>query len=91
MREYIFITAVSFFIGFIADCIFGDPKNFPHSVNLIGNFIRSTEKFLRRVFGKDEKSQRRAGVFLVIIVCVICFLVPAVILAIALRSIYILR
>ncbi len=85
MEEYIFITAVSFLIGFIADCIFGDPKNFPHSVNLIGNFIRSTEKFLRIVFGKDEKSQQKAGAFLVIIVCFTCFLVPAVILAIAFK------
>ena len=40
---------------------------------------------MRIVFGKDEKSQQKAGAFLVIIVCFTCFLVPAVILAIAFK------
>lgn len=85
MREYILITAISFLIGFVADCIFGDPRNFPHSVNLIGNLIRRTEKFLRKTFGQSPKSERQAGVLLVITVCVTSFIVPAAILLVAFK------
>lgn len=89
MKTYILVLAVSFIIGFAADCIWGDPRNFPHSINLIGNSIRKFEKILRRIFPKTEGGERTAGLFLVIVICVLSFAIPFVILVVAFKiSIY---
>ena len=50
---------------------------------VIGNLISKTEKWLRKRFQKEEKSELRAGCFLVIIVVFLSMLVPAVISFIA--------
>lgn len=41
---------MSIILGFIIDCIFGDPYNFPHPIRLIGNFISKLEKIIRKFF-----------------------------------------
>lgn len=41
---------MSIILGFIIDCIFGDPYNFPHPVRLIGNLISELEKIMRKLF-----------------------------------------
>ncbi len=41
---------MSIILGFVIDCIFGDPYNFPHPVRLIGNLISELEKIMRKFF-----------------------------------------
>lgn len=41
---------MSILIGFILDCIFGDPYNFPHPVRLIGKIISNLERIMRKLF-----------------------------------------
>ncbi|MBD5469962.1 MAG: cobalamin biosynthesis protein CobD [Lachnospiraceae bacterium] len=60
---------LAFFLGFICDCILGDPHIFPHPIRLIGTLITKTEKTLRQ----NEKTQNSAvmlwkGTILVIFV-----------------------
>lgn len=59
----------AFFIGFLCDCILGDPPFIPHPIRLIGKLITKTEKLLRR----NQKTQNPTvslwqGVVLVIVV-----------------------
>jgi adenosylcobinamide-phosphate synthase len=53
--------AFSILIGFLLDCIFGDPRRLPHPICLIGNFINLMEKVLRRAFPKSEKGELAGG------------------------------
>lgn len=85
MKEYIIVNAAAFLIGFAADCILGDPRNFPHSVNLIGNSIRRVEKALRKIFPETERGERQAGACLVVIMCALSFAIPLVILLVAFK------
>lgn len=59
-------------IGFLLDCIFGDPHSAPHPVRLIGRLIAALEKKLRqeRKEGKERKTARElfAGSMLVLLV-----------------------
>ena len=54
-----------------------------HPIRFIGNLISLTEKILRKVFKQNEKSERIAGVFLVIIVVAVSTIIPMIILFIA--------
>lgn len=68
---------VAVIIGFCLDLILGDPSWVPHPVRLIGFLISKGEKFLRRIFKKNEYI---AGVILTIFLTAISFFVPFVIL-----------
>ena len=50
--------------GFILDLLAGDPARMPHPVVYMGKAIAALEKTLRRRFGTDEGSERRAGLVL---------------------------
>lgn len=63
-------------IGFLLDCILGDPYSLPHPVRLMGTFISKLEVFFRSKIS-DEK---RAGVFLCISVLIISVGIPALLL-----------
>ncbi len=67
-------------LGFILDCIFGDPQNLWHPVCAIGTLISKTERLLRRIFPDSPRALTVAGVFLWAIVCAVSFAVPALIL-----------
>ena len=56
--------AFSILIGFLLDCIFGDPRRLPHPICLIGNFINLMEKVLRRAFPKSERGELAGGAVL---------------------------
>lgn len=56
--------AFSILIGFLLDCIFGDPRRLPHPICLIGNFISLMEKVLRRAFPKSERGELAGGAVL---------------------------
>ena len=83
MTEYVLQIAAAFYIGFVLDCILGDPYGFPHSINLIGNSIRKLEKIIRGHLSDDKASERKGGVILVLIMCTLSFMIPFGILAAA--------
>jgi len=73
---------MSIIIGFILDCIFGDPYNFPHPIRLIGNLISGLEKIMRKFF--PEKLYF-AGVLMSLSVIFLSSLIPIIILIICYR------
>ena len=70
------LIALSTFIAFILDQIFGDPRNFPHPVVIIGKLISAMEKFTRKVFPKTNKGELAAGAFTWLVVATVSFAVP---------------
>ncbi|MGN0577070.1 MAG: adenosylcobinamide-phosphate synthase CbiB [Ruminiclostridium sp.] len=66
------IAVLPLIIGFILDCIFGDPYCLPHPIRLIGKLISGLEKYVRRRF----KNLRSGGIFLALIVLVLSTLIP---------------
>lgn len=68
---------MSILIGFILDCIFGDPYNFPHPVRLIGKLISNLEKLMRKLF--PEKLYI-GGIFMTLTVLFLSTAVPFLIL-----------
>lgn len=68
---------MSILIGFILDCIFGDPYNFPHPVRLIGKLISNLEKLMRKLF--PEKLYI-GGIFMTLTVLLLSTAVPFLIL-----------
>lgn len=53
-------------IGFVLDLIFGDPYWLPHPVRWIGKLIDTLEAALRKLFPKNERGERTAGIILVV-------------------------
>lgn len=92
---YVLISTIAVLLGVILDLIFGDPNVWWHPICLIGRLISKTEKRLRRGIpdaaaenqpgrnNRDAAAERRAGFCLVVTVCLISTLIPAVLLVIA--------
>lgn len=58
-------------LGFIIDCVVGDPHGLPHPVVGIGKLISFLEKHLRQFFPKTKSGEKAAGTLLwVLVVCV---------------------
>jgi len=70
------LIALSTFTAFILDQIFGDPRNFPHPVVIIGKLISAMERFTRKVFPKTNIGELAAGAFTWVIVATVSFAVP---------------
>ena len=70
------LIALSTFTAFILDQIFGDPRNFPHPVVIIGKLISAMERFTRKVFPKTSGGELTAGAFTWVIVATLSFAVP---------------
>ena len=70
------LIALSTLTAFILDQIFGDPRNFPHPVVIIGKLISAMEKFTRKVFPKTNKGELAAGAFTWLVVATVSFAVP---------------
>lgn len=77
MTEYL-LAAVT--LGFIADFMFGDPRNLWHPVQGIGAVITVLEKALRRLFPRGKTGERIAGGFLTAGVLMVSLAVPAALL-----------
>jgi len=71
--------------GFALDLIFGDPRDIPHPICLIGKVISALELFVRKYFPDSRAGLLCGGIFIVIVVCLFSFLLPAVILLICLK------
>ena len=67
-------------IGFLTDCIFGDPLWIPHPVRLIGWWISTFEKLMRRVLPKTPAGERIAGTVMAFLVLLITGIVSAFVL-----------
>ena len=55
-------------LGFLIDCLLGDPHGFPHPVVLMGKLISALEPPLRKLFPKTPGGERAAGGLLWILV-----------------------
>ncbi len=56
-------------LGFLLDCVFGDPEGVWHPVCAIGGFIKFSEKLLRRIFPKTKTGEMIAGIVLWVLAC----------------------
>ena len=68
--------ALSILIGFLIDCVLGDPHRLPHPVVFIGKLISLLEKFFRRLLPKTVAGERIAGGLIWIFTAGISFLLP---------------
>lgn len=72
--------AAAVLIGYILDCIFGDPYNMPHPIRYIGLLISALEKLTRKVFPKSKGGEIVAGAVTNILVLATSFALPFFIL-----------
>lgn len=77
MRKEILISLL---LGFLLDCLLGDPHSIPHPVVAIGKLISGLEKLLRRLFTKTSPGEIAAGAVLWVLTVAVSFLVPLAIL-----------
>lgn len=69
-------------IGFLIDCILGDPYRLPHPIRLIGSLISGLDKMLYRKEDKNKKMFVK-GILLVVLVNVLSVTVPLILLILA--------
>lgn len=65
------LTLLSVLLGFLIDCVLGDPVWLPHPVVLIGKLISLSEKALRKLFPKTGRGAFTAGLIMAILVPVL--------------------
>lgn len=63
-------------LGFLLDCLLGDPQGFPHPIVAIGKLIAWLEKALRRLFPRNKAGELAAGAVLWSLTVSVSFLVP---------------
>ena len=68
--------AMALLIGFIIDCLVGDPHWLPHPVVLIGRLIAWLERVLRRLLPKTAAGERTAGGLIWLVTAALSGLVP---------------
>ena len=73
-----FLPALPLMIGFILDCIIGDPYNIPHPIKLIGRLVGGLEKLVR----KRMKNLRMGGTLLGLTVIILSTAAPLALLII---------
>ena len=64
-------------VGFLIDCLLGDPAALPHPIVLIGKGIAALERALRRRFPATPEGERAAGRVLVVCMLLLSAVVPA--------------
>ena len=67
-------------VGFLIDCLLGDPAKLPHPIVLIGKGISVLEENLRKRFPRTPEGERTAGCILVLWMLLLSAVVPAAIL-----------
>ena len=72
-------------LGFLLDCLLGDPQGFPHPIIAIGRLIAWLEKALRRLFPRNKAGELAAGAVLWSLTVGVSFLVPYGLLRLAER------
>lgn len=67
-------------LGYILDVCLGDPRWLYHPICAIGNLIGVLRKRLPSLFSDTPSGQRKAGLLLVVIVCLCSLVIPAAVL-----------
>ncbi|MEG2198870.1 MAG: adenosylcobinamide-phosphate synthase CbiB [Anaerovorax sp.] len=80
MANPFFLWILPLALGFFLDLCIGDPYFLPHPIRLIGWLIDKGEKVTRRILPKTKGGELCGGAIMAMAVCVICFLVPWLIL-----------
>ncbi len=75
------IPAIPIVLGFLFDCIIGDPYNIPHPIKLIGRLIAAYEKAVRKHF----KNLRLGGTLLALSVIAVSTALPLALLLVSYR------
>ncbi|MBR3422104.1 MAG: cobalamin biosynthesis protein CobD [Ruminococcus sp.] len=75
------IPAIPIVLGFLFDCIIGDPYNIPHPIKLIGRLIAAYEKAVRKHF----KNLRLGGTLLALSVIAVSTALPLALLLVCYR------
>ncbi|MCD8355531.1 MAG: adenosylcobinamide-phosphate synthase CbiB [Clostridia bacterium] len=75
--------AAAVFLGFLIDCVLGDPENIWHPVMGIGSMISFWKKHLRNWFPKSDRGQFYAGILLWFLVVIPAWLIPCALLWVA--------
>lgn len=81
MREWLILQTTALVVGFLIDCLVGDPYCIPHPVIGIGKWISFFDRKLRR--GNSNPKDVSRGVLTVILVALISTLIPALVLLLA--------
>ena len=61
------------FMGFLLDCLFGDPNFALHPIRIMGRLIGALENVFRKIFPESNGGELAGGVVLAVSVCCICF------------------
>ena len=72
-------------VGFLIDCLVGDPAALPHPIVLIGTGIAALERLLRARFPATQEGERAAGRVLVVCMLLLSAVIPAAILWVCVR------
>ena len=80
-----YASMIALICGYLADMILGDPVYPWHPVRLIGNLISFLDSRIRKQCSERNQYQLAGGFLLVVLVCGISMLIPAIILLIAYR------
>lgn len=70
------LTMLAILVGFVMDCILGDPAKLPHPVCLIGKCISVFEKALRKRFSQTERGAVAAGRMMVVLIVLLSGAAP---------------
>ena len=73
-------STIAVILGFLTDCIIGDPHSWWHPVIGIGKLITFWEGILRSIFPKNPRGERIGGVFLVILVIASSLVIPVILM-----------
>ena len=76
IRDPFFLRLLAILLGFLVDCVIGDPAGLPHPVIFIGKLISRSEKTLRKLFPKTPRGEFYAGAVMAFFVPVISAAVP---------------
>ncbi|MCH5212377.1 MAG: cobalamin biosynthesis protein CobD [Oscillospiraceae bacterium] len=76
---WILCSCAALALGFVLDCIIGDPQWLYHPIRLIGKLITAEEKKIRKKLKNTASAERSGGVLLVINVCIVVFLISSLI------------
>ncbi len=63
-------------LGFLLDCLLGDPRTIPHPVVLMGRLISLLEKAFRALFPKTRLGENLAGGCIWVLTVAVSFLIP---------------
>lgn len=73
MKHEILIALI---LGFLLDCLLGDPRTIPHPVVLMGKLISLLEKAFRQLFPKTVLGENLAGLCIWLVTVAVSFCVP---------------